>query len=528
MASRRDELNAYTFARKRMVGAFLQPSGGGNDEDAPRPVRAVLPSFVVAAVTVAGFGMWGVIKPAAPVNWDSGKYIVQAKQSTTRYVVLKDPTNGQMVLHQVLNMSSARLVLPAGAEVMPVADDVLDKYRNHGATIGIPYAPDRLPKAADAGAAKKWSVCDRPGNATNTQESISQSVFVAADKEAETLAAKDKMLADGQALFVQGPPTGGTPGSKYLVDSTGTRHAVGPVDTQAGDQQAMESALFGRGTQPQQVTDDWLRTLADGKAITFPKIPGFVDGKVTLSTVDVSSTAEKRVGRVLQFQDSFFVVGTDHIYAVTPLQAELILNDPGMDTVYDRKKPEPFQLTPSDNAKLAPLVDTEAMKAPVTWPSNRIDKAVNAGTDKGARSVVCSTFESIEKNVVKRSVWAWTDYPAPVSSGSLSAHVTPGHGLLYRAVDNVGAETSGSDFLITETGLRYSLPNNNDGPAGAAGASATPAPGGQPEQKSEANEAQARLGYKDIVPTQVPVEWSKLVPGGGVLNTFAALQAQNA
>lgn len=29
MASRRDELNAYTFARKRTVGAFLLPGGGG-------------------------------------------------------------------------------------------------------------------------------------------------------------------------------------------------------------------------------------------------------------------------------------------------------------------------------------------------------------------------------------------------------------------------------------------------------------------------------------------------------------------
>src|SRR5437870_3798781 len=92
MASRRDELNAYTFARKRMVGAFLQPSVGGNDEDAPRPVRAVLPSIVVAAVITAGFGMWGVIKPSAPVGWNDGKSIIQGKDSTTRYVVLPDPT----------------------------------------------------------------------------------------------------------------------------------------------------------------------------------------------------------------------------------------------------------------------------------------------------------------------------------------------------------------------------------------------------------------------------------------------------
>ncbi|MER8187988.1 type VII secretion protein EccB [Kitasatospora sp. NPDC094015] len=525
MASRRDELNAYTFARKRMVGAFLQPSGGGNDEDAPRPVRAVLPSFVVAAVAVAGFGMWGVIKPAAPVNWDSGKYIIQAKESTTRYVVLKDPKNGDMVLHQVLNMSSARLVLPAGATVMPVADSVLDKYKNRGATIGIPYAPDRLPKADDAGKAKKWSVCDRPGNADDAQVAIGQSVFVAAGQESEELAKPGEMLADGEALFVQEP---GQPGSKYLVDAKGVRHAVGRAGATDSDQTAMEAALFGGNSKPQQVTAEWLATLENGKAVTFPVIPGYVTGKTTPSSVPVSDKAERRVGRVLQFQDRYFVVGVDQLYTVTPFQAELLLNWPGLATAYDQKAPKPFQLTPADHAELTPLMDATRMAATPDMPTTKIEKAANSGTGSGSRSVICSTFEGIEKNTVKRSVWAGTSYPATVAAGSLSAHVTPGHGLLYRAVDNVGQDSSGSDFLITETGLRYSLPNNNDGPTGTAANPSASAAAAPPGDKTEGNEAQARLGYKDVAPILVPVAWSKLVPGGGVLNTFAATQPQNA
>lgn len=35
MASRKEQLNAYTFARKRVVAAFLQPSPAGSDEGAP-------------------------------------------------------------------------------------------------------------------------------------------------------------------------------------------------------------------------------------------------------------------------------------------------------------------------------------------------------------------------------------------------------------------------------------------------------------------------------------------------------------
>lgn len=71
MASRRDELNAYTFAKKRLTAAFLQPSAVGTDEGAPRPLRAVLPGVVVGALLVAGFGAWGIFKPKVPDGWDT-------------------------------------------------------------------------------------------------------------------------------------------------------------------------------------------------------------------------------------------------------------------------------------------------------------------------------------------------------------------------------------------------------------------------------------------------------------------------
>lgn len=35
MASRRDQLNAYTFAKRRMLAAFLQPSPDGSEKGRP-------------------------------------------------------------------------------------------------------------------------------------------------------------------------------------------------------------------------------------------------------------------------------------------------------------------------------------------------------------------------------------------------------------------------------------------------------------------------------------------------------------
>ncbi|WP_033222128.1 type VII secretion protein EccB [Kitasatospora phosalacinea] len=530
MASRRDELNAYTFARKRMVGAFLQPGGGGNDEDAPRPLRAVLPSFVVAAVVVAGFGMWGVLKPAAPPNWDSGKFIIQGKSSTTRYVILNDGPNKEPTLHQVLNMSSARLVLSESATVQTVADNVLDGYPRRGATIGIPYAPDKLPSKGDAGEAKDWSVCDKQGK-DNLQATVGQSVFIAAGQDKKNLEAPDKVLNENQMLLVQEPRVNGgnADGSIYLVDSRGFKHALGKRDMEDKDRKDLLRALSGPDVKPQQVTKEWLDTLAVGDPVEFPRIESLRTAKQSgPSRLELSNQAQRRVGRLLTFQGAYYAVGENKLYQITEFQAQMMRTDPATQGAYpEGGAPTIEEVGAADISKLEPKTVKDMMGLSKDLPGYK-QQAVNVG-DKGTRTVICSTFAGADdKGGIKRTVWAHTDYPAQVTSGSVSAHVTPGHGLLYRAVegDTLGtdaqAASSGSDFLITDSGLRYSLPANNDGASGTA--TASPEPGKQ----NNTNEAQARLGYKDVLPPRVPLAWSKLVPAGPVLNTNSALQAQNA
>ncbi|MGW4381554.1 type VII secretion protein EccB [Kitasatospora sp. NPDC004531] len=523
MASRRDELNAYTFARKRMVGAFLQPGGGGNDEDAPRPIRAVLPSFVIGAVIVAGFGMWGVIKPSAPPNWDNGKYILQGKSSTTRYVVLPDSKTGKPTLHQVLNMSSARLVLSEGATVQTVADDVLDKYPRRGPAIGIPYAPDKLPKPDDASAAKLWSVCDKQGK-ENLQSAIGQSVFIAAGADTKTLQG-ERRLTERQSLFVQEPDiSANQPGSSYLVDSNGLKHAVGVMDTTTSDRKALVTALVGPGIQPQRVTKEWLATVADGDPIEFTRVDNAVGAQ---SSLELSQPSEKKVGRLLKFQDNrYYVVGQSKLYEVTEFQANLMLNDPATQAAYGSTPPAFGTLGANDLSTLEAKTSTDLLAKSGNLPKFK-SPAVNIG-DKDARTVICSTFDGYDGNKIKQSVWAGTAYPADITADAVSAHVTPGHGLLYRALEgNTGPSDGGSgrDFLITDSGLRFSLPANNDG---GSGATASPSPNAQGGEKKGTNESQVRLGYKSINPQFVPDAWSKLVPAGPVLNTNTALQAQNA
>ncbi|MFF2144682.1 type VII secretion protein EccB [Kitasatospora sp. NPDC058190] len=557
MASRRDELNAYTFARKRTVGAFLLPSGGGSDEDAPRPVKAVLPSVLVGALVVAGFGVWGVFKPAAPLQWDSGKNIIQGKQSTTRYVVLTDPDGKTKRLHQVLNMSSARLVLPADAKVVVVDDGVLDRYPNHGPTIGIPYAPDKLPSKDNASQSMKWSVCDRPGS-DDKQETVNQAVFVAAGQDAATLAAKDRVLGQDQLMLVQqaddqqisaapapGQPSAG--GAKmYLVDAQGRKHEIGSPQSDDKERKALVTAVFGPNAVPQRVKREWLDTLVPATPITFPQLKETADSQGPNSQVELGNQADRRVGRLVHYQDRRYVVGKDRLYLITPFQEELIRQNPANQMLYkydQDKKPRSDEMTPDEQSKFN--TDTRLPGTADDWPLKSGAPVNNWQDRQDARLVVCSTFDGLAEDgrTPKRSVWAGPAYPAPYNNGAGAAYVTPGHGLFYRAMDN-GTGGSGTDFLITETGLRYAVPSNGDGgrptaspSAGQSGSPKPPTtqpstsnPDGQPTQNPDDQPGgnQARLGYPNLQPLPVPQQWSNLVPAGPPLTAKSAAQPQNA
>ncbi|MFF7995424.1 type VII secretion protein EccB [Kitasatospora xanthocidica] len=574
MASRRDELNAYTFARKRTVGAFLLPAGGGSDEDAPRPVKAVLPSILAGAVVVAGFGLWGVFKPSAPLKWDDGKNVIQGKQSTTRYVVLTDPDGRTKRLHQVLNMSSARLVLPVDAKVVVVDDGVLDRYPNHGPTIGIPYAPDKLPSKDNASQPMKWAVCDRPGS-DEKRETVNQAVFVAAGQDAAALAAKDRMLGPDQLMLVQqaddqqvsaapvpGQQAAGGP-KTYLVDAQGRKHEIGSPQSDDKERRSLITAVFGPNAVAQRVKREWLDTLVTGSPITFPQIDGVADSQGPNSTVGLGNAADRRVGRLVHYQDRHYVVGKDRLYLVTQFQAELIRQNPAYQMLYkydQDKNPRSDGMTPLDHSQFDS--ETRLPGTAADWPLKAGAPVNNWKDPQDARSVVCSTFDGVAEDgrTPKRSVWAGTSYPAQYNNGAGAGYVTPGHGLFYRALDNA-AGGSGTDFLITETGLRYAVPANGDGGRGA-----TPAPGGQPgqsgapkpptpqpgapnpgapdqqsgqqqgqqagqqpgQQQDETGGNQARLGYQGLQPLPVPHEWSDLVPAGPPLTAKSAAQPQNA
>ncbi|MFE1830414.1 type VII secretion protein EccB [Streptomyces yangpuensis] len=523
MASRRDELNAYTFAKRRTVAAFLQPSATGTEEGAPRPLRAVLPGVIVGALVLAGFGAWGMFKPTAPKGWDEpGARVIVGKDSTTRYVVLTTKVGGknQTRLHPVLNLASARLLLdPQKFKVVQVEDKVLDAGKPpRGPIIGIPYAPDRLPSKAEAGKAKRWAVCQQPGG---NGRGVQTATFVLADREA-SVTDDARRLTDTQSLYVESTGPGK---ERYLVDATGAKYKF-PEGTPAAG--TMTNAVVGTGATPQQVSPEWLGTLNSGDDLAFPAIPGKAGASADVKGL---STADNKVGMVLKAQTGsgaqHYVVLPGKVAPVSDFVAWLLISAPATDGLNMHGKAREVDLQSLDP-------DATPFAGDVRWPQKKTERinrtAPSAGTGAGSanhRDTVCTVLRSVDgQGNQTLSTWAGTGYPVDITASGTSAYVTPGSGLLYTQVQGKQTTAGGSLFLVTDTGLRYAVQANGDSDSeqseiGAPDQSKTGGDG-----RPEASQAQVRLGYGGVTPAMVPIAWSEFLSKGPRLDTNSARQPQ--
>ncbi|MET8248761.1 type VII secretion protein EccB [Streptomyces sp. NPDC005202] len=505
MASRRDQLNAYTFAKRRMLASFVQSSPDGSEEGAPRPLRGVLPGVIVGVVVMAVFGAWGMFKPTAPQGWDApNEKVIIASKSTTRYVVLK--TDGKDQLHPVLNMASAKLLLtPGQGEVVTVAESVLDSGRiPHGVTIGIPYAPDRLPSDKEAGAAKRWAVCERPSAGGR---SIQKAALVLAARDMQKTEGKER-LRGGQLLYVVDPDQ-----NRYVVDASGMAYPVDKSD------ELLLRTIVGSGREPERVSKEWLATLHQGDPITFPKIDG-VPGTPAHAPGQLDDSVN-RVGMVLKAFDAskeqYYVVLPDRVAPVSDFVAQLLL--------FSKDLAQLGQAGHAREVSPGAIVPGKAFGTEHKWPTADPVAVNDASETTGSRSTICNVLRGVDagNGDTTLSTWAGTDFPATLPVGSASAYVTPGSGQLYRQFQGKATKV-GPVFLVTDTGLRYVLQSNSDSATNDVGIGVTAKERKQLEQ--EAQEAQTRLGYADVNPAPIPASWSEFLPTGPRLSTAAARQPQ--
>lgn len=417
-------------------------------------------------------------------------------------------TDGKKQLHPVLNMASAKLLLaPDKGTVVNVGESVLDNGEiPHGATLGIPYAPDRLPDAQEAGAAKRWAVCERPGEGGRA---IQKATFVFAEREKKKTEGKNA-LRGGELMYVEGPDR-----ARYIVDGAGKAYPV-------GKDELLLRTLVAQNPKPQRVSAAWLATLHTGDPITFPTVDGVPGAPAGApGTLDERTN---RVGMVLTAtagtRTQSYVVLPGRVAPVSDFTAKLLLSSRQL-----------VDLRQAGNAQAVSAAELEP-GAPFNqerdWPVSRPEPVNSPDVKKGSRNTVCNVLRGVDADsgATTLSTWAGTSFPATLPTGSSSAYVTPGSGQFFRQFK--GSTTSaGFLFLVTDTGLRYAMQSNSDsGQGGRSGIGESGDKEERAEQQEEAQQAQNRLGYKDVDPSPVPAAWSALLPTGPRLSTGSASQPQ--
>ncbi|AFA74107.1 ESX-4 secretion system protein EccB4 [Gordonia polyisoprenivorans VH2] len=144
------QVNGYRFLLSRLEHALVRRDARMLHDPMRSQMRALVLGTVLALLALAGFGIWGLVKPQGSVGKSA---ILVSKNSGGLFVVIDE------TLHPVLNLASARLIVGDAAAPTSVSDRKLADYPR-GALLGIPGAPAGLPGSAHPGTST-WSVCDR-------------------------------------------------------------------------------------------------------------------------------------------------------------------------------------------------------------------------------------------------------------------------------------------------------------------------------------------------------------------------------
>lgn len=161
MWTQRDQLQAYQFLRRRLVSALVVGDANHPVSPSRRLVIGCIVGLAVTLLTVAGFGIYGVLRPGSSQDWRKPGQVVLDSASGANYVLGKDGR-----LYPMANQASARLFAGSATTVSVSPKSLAGAPR--GATLGIAGAPDALPGTL---VTNRWTVCsqqpaDRPTDTT--------------------------------------------------------------------------------------------------------------------------------------------------------------------------------------------------------------------------------------------------------------------------------------------------------------------------------------------------------------------------
>jgi type VII secretion protein EccB len=412
--SRRDQLQAYRFVTRRIVGAML----AGEPETTDRPMRrlgiATFSGLMVGALVLGGVGAFGLVRQGNARSWTDAKNVIVVKETGTRYVY-RDGT-----LYPVLNYVSARLLVgPDGGTVQVSARSLEGTPR--GDMLGIPGAPDALP-ARDRLVTSAWAVC---AGRTGPGADPFVGVLVGAGRDGRRL--------DGEGVLVR-TPAGGT---YLLLDShrLAVRH---------GDQTLSSLGWASEDLMP--VSPAFLEAVTAGPDLE----PPAVDGAGSRGPA-VGPYPRTTVGEVFQVgnEQQYFVLTRAGLAAITPTAAFVL-----------REGADARRLTPGEFSA-APQDRTPAL--PEGYPRRRPTLTT---MDTASPPTLCARYPGggggqadVEVRLldeVPAALAAVPDVTAARTATTLADRVAvpAGRGALVRALPAPGVD-SGPVFVVTDQGVRH-------------------------------------------------------------------------
>jgi type VII secretion protein EccB len=442
MRSRRDQVQAHAYVVGRLTSALVHA-----EPDAPEsPLRRTgLGSFgglLVGALIVAGFMVWGLLKPPSPASALTAGEVLLVKETGTRFMYVGNE------LHPILNWSSALMLTGGNATITTVPAATVSGIPQ-GQPLGILGAPDQLPAAASLNTGA-WLACTQSGGGAPLV-----SLSIGPPPPLSQPSADDAVLV-------------ATPEARYLL-WRGTRLRL--------DAPAIVAALGLSNAPLIKVAPAWLNAVPAGPDLQPLSVPGA--GR----TGPVLDGLHTRVGQVLVVRNvgsasQLYLVGPDGVALITATQAAVLLTDRGESAAYPGGTPAPVTVSPAAIAHASML------------PSGLADKVgVPSGPPRdyipGAGAVPCADYKA-SGATAPRLVFAVppAGHPPAIATPGVTASpqgaalisVAPDGGALVRPEIAPGSGGS-SLFLVTDTGVKYPLPATEAAPLGyrAGRAAALPA-----------------------------------------------------